>query len=102
MVAVWYGILTMPKYEDKVGREVGDEKTMVEYGMQITVNGETKDFTEEQVNVSLVLARQHVESPDMVAVQVNGAFVDKGEFDALLLKDGDSVEFLYFMGGGAV
>lgn len=69
--------------------------------MQIMVNGEAKDFTEEQVNVSLVLTRQNVESPDMVAVQVNGAFVDKGEFDNLMLNEGDSVEFLYFMGGGA-
>ncbi|MDF1615088.1 sulfur carrier protein ThiS [Desulfurivibrio dismutans] len=70
--------------------------------MQITVNGEAKDFAEDQVNVSLVLAHQKVESPDMVAVQVNGAFVDKGEFDSRVLQDGDSVEFLYFMGGGAV
>lgn len=69
--------------------------------MQITVNGETRDFPEEQVNVSLVLTSQNVESPDMVAVQVNGEFVDKGEFDARALQEGDSVEFLYFMGGGA-
>ncbi|ADH85576.1 sulfur carrier protein ThiS [Desulfurivibrio alkaliphilus] len=70
--------------------------------MQITVNGEAKEFSEDQVNVTLVLTQQNVESPDMVAVQVNGAFVDKGEFDQRVLQEGDSVEFLYFMGGGAV
>lgn len=68
--------------------------------MQIKVNGEAKEFSAEQLNVSYVLASQNVESPDMVAVQVNGAFVDKGEFDSRELQEGDSVEFLYFMGGG--
>lgn len=69
--------------------------------MRITVNGETRDFSGAEINVSTVLVEQKVESPDMVAVQVNGAFVDKGEFDSLPLQEGDNVEFLYFMGGGA-
>jgi|GEM_PF-3925539 len=34
-------------------------------------------------------------------IMFNGAFVDKGEFDSRLLREGDSVEFLHFMGGGA-
>lgn len=68
--------------------------------MRIKVNGEDKDFA-EAVNISGVLAEQNVESPEMVAVQVNGAFVDKEQFEAHALQDGDSVEFLYFMGGGA-
>ncbi|MFH7320009.1 sulfur carrier protein ThiS [Desulfurivibrio sp. D14AmB] len=69
--------------------------------MQIMVNGEQKTFAADQLNVAKVLREQQVESPEMVAVQVNGAFVDKGEFDSRLLQEGDSVEFLYFMGGGA-
>ena len=69
--------------------------------MQIMVNGEQKTFAADQLNVAKVLQEQQVESPEMVAVQVNGAFVDKGEFDSRLLREGDSVEFLYFMGGGA-
>ncbi|MDZ7641401.1 MAG: sulfur carrier protein ThiS [Desulfurivibrio sp.] len=68
--------------------------------MRIKVNGEDKEFSQE-VNVSRVLTEQNVESPEMVAVQVNGAFVDKEQFEAHTLRDGDSVEFLYFMGGGA-
>ncbi len=69
--------------------------------MQIMVNGESREFPAGEVNISMVLAQQNVESPDMVAVQVNGVFVDKGEFDAKRLENGDSVEFLYFMGGGS-
>lgn len=69
--------------------------------MQISVNGEQKSFVADQLNVAMVLLEQQVESPEMVAVQVNGAFVDKSEFDSRMLQEGDSVEFLYFMGGGA-
>lgn len=69
--------------------------------MEITVNGTRQEFAGEQLTLSAVLTEQKVESPEMVAVQVNGVFVDKSEFDSQLLREGDSVEFLYFMGGGA-
>ena len=42
-----------------------------------------------------------VENPDYVTVTVNDDFVDSDAFDKTELKDGDTVEFLYFMGGGA-
>ena len=38
----------------------------------------------------------------MVSVQLNDDFVDRNEWDALLIKEGDSVDFLYFMGGGSL
>jgi sulfur carrier protein len=37
----------------------------------------------------------------MVSVQVNEEFVDREEFATLQLNEGDEVDFLYFMGGGA-
>ncbi|GBD00277.1 hypothetical protein HRbin17_02816 [bacterium HR17] len=37
---------------------------------------------------------------EMVTVQVNGAIIDRSHFDTTALKDGDEVEFLYYMGGG--
>jgi hypothetical protein len=36
----------------------------------------------------------------MVTVQVNGVIIDRNQFDTTPLKDGDEVEFLYYMGGG--
>lgn len=36
----------------------------------------------------------------MVSVQVNEEFVEREDFDTLQLNEGDSVDFLYFMGGG--
>ena len=38
--------------------------------------------------------------PDMVSVELNGEYLDRDVFDSTPVKDGDEVEFLYFMGGG--
>ena len=32
---------------------------------------------------------------------INDEFVESGQFESTVLKEGDSVEFLYFMGGGS-
>lgn len=39
--------------------------------------------------------------PEMVTVQVNEEFVERDVWDQTQLKEGDRVDFLYFMGGGA-
>ena len=41
-----------------------------------------------------------VQSPDMVSVQLNGDFVERAKYAAIILRDGDEIDFLYFMGGG--
>ena len=68
---------------------------------KITVNGES-----QEVNLPLTLTelikQNNVEQPDMVSVQVNDDFVDRTEWDDIQIKDGDSVDFLYFMGGGSL
>jgi sulfur carrier protein len=38
--------------------------------------------------------------PDMVSVELNGTILDRGSFESTTVKDGDKLEFLYFMGGG--
>lgn len=68
--------------------------------MNITVNGKSTSL-ETELTVSELLASQQVESPDMVSVQVNGTILDRGAFDSTRVRGGDTVEFLYFMGGGA-
>ena len=68
---------------------------------KITVNGEAQEV---QLPLSLTeLIRQNdVQQPEMVSVQLNDDFVDRNEWDALQIKEGDSVDFLYFMGGGSL
>ena len=43
---------------------------------------------------------ENVETPQYVTVTINDEFVESGTFESTVLKDGDVVEFLYFMGGG--
>jgi sulfur carrier protein len=69
--------------------------------MQITVNGETSELNETKVNLSKLLEFQKVESPEMVAVQLNGQFIEMSNYSTTYLNSGDDVEFLFFMGGGS-
>ncbi|MBR3080501.1 MAG: sulfur carrier protein ThiS [Prevotella sp.] len=68
---------------------------------KITVNGEAQEV---QLPLSLteLIKQNNVQQPEMVSVQVNDDFVDRNEWDGLQIKEGDVVDFLYFMGGGQV
>ena len=67
--------------------------------MKITVAGEKKEY-DEGITVAKLIEFENVETPQYVTVFVNEEFVDSGAFDTTVLKEGDEVEFLYFMGGG--
>jgi len=67
--------------------------------MNVTVNGEQTELT-GAITVSELLTAQDVKMPDMVSVEVNGKILKRAEFDSTTLAEADSVEFLYFMGGG--
>ena len=66
---------------------------------KIIVNGEAQEV---QLPVSLteLIRKNDVQQPEMVSVQVNDEFVDRDEWDKVSIKEGDAVDFLYFMGGG--
>ena len=68
--------------------------------MKLTVNGESVDVG-DGINVSELLKVQEVKMPDMVSVELNGEILDRDTFDTTTLNDGDTIELLYFMGGGA-
>jgi sulfur carrier protein len=67
--------------------------------MNITVNGEQGEV-KDAMTVSELLTDQNVKMPEMVSVELNGKILKRSEFDTSTLADGDSIEFLYFMGGG--
>ena len=68
---------------------------------KITVNGEAQEV-KLPLSLTELIKQNNVEQPDMVSVQVNDDFVDRTEWDGIQIKDGDSVDFLYFMGGGCL
>ncbi len=67
----------------------------------ITVNGESQEVN-LPLSLTELIKQNNVEQPDMVSVQVNDDFVDRTEWDSIQIKDGDNVDFLYFMGGGCL
>ena len=67
---------------------------------KITVNGEAQEV-QLPLSLSELIKQNNVQQPEMVSVQLNDDFVDRNEWDRLQIKEGDSVDFLYFMGGGS-
>ena len=71
--------------------------------IQLIVNREEVSVPREgeDLNVRRLLTLRDVESPDMVSVQLNGRILRREEFEDTRISEGDVVNFLYFMGGGA-
>jgi sulfur carrier protein len=67
---------------------------------KIYVNGDAQEVN-LPLNVSELIQQNNVVQPDMVSVQVNEEFADANDWNSIQLKEGDKVDFLYFMGGGA-
>lgn len=65
--------------------------------MKVKLNGKTEEV--EQTTIRDLLAARNIE-PQMVSVEHNLKILDKEAFAATPLKDGDTIEFLYYMGGG--
>ena len=63
------------------------------------MNGTEQEII-EAISVSGLLTLNKVEMPDMVSVQLNGEFVNRDNYNLVIVKEGDEVDFLYFMGGG--
>jgi len=67
--------------------------------MKVKVNGKVEEI-EENMSVLDLLKSKNVE-PRMVAVEVNSRMIEREEYATTVLKEGDEIEFLYFMGGGS-
>ena len=66
---------------------------------KIYVNGDAQEVS-LPLNVSELISQSNVQQPDMVSVQVNEEFAEREDWDKIQIKEGDKVDFLYFMGGG--
>ena len=68
---------------------------------KIYVNGDAQEVS-LPLNVSELIKQLLVENPEMVSVQVNEEFAERDNWDSIQIKEGDKVDFLYFMGGGCL
>ena len=67
--------------------------------MIITVAGEKKEY-KDGLTLPELIAAENVEMPEYVTVSNKEEVVEADKQESTVLKDGDNVEFLYFMGGG--
>ena len=65
--------------------------------MQVKINGKSEEFPGGSV---LDLLKTKKIEPQMVAVEVNDTMVDREHLASTHLKEGDRLEFLFYMGGG--
>jgi len=68
--------------------------------MKISVNGKDQKITGKEIALPDLIKQNNVQQPDMVSVQLNESFVNREDFDKTIIRNGDEVDFLYFMGGG--
>lgn len=67
--------------------------------MKLQLNGEQRDFPDGLTLAALV---EHLGmKPDRVAVELNLEIVPRTNWQATQLKDGDKLEIVHFVGGGA-
>lgn len=64
----------------------------------IKVNGKIKEYENSITIESLILQEGY--KKDIVVVEVNEKIIKKNEYETYMLKDGDKVEILKFVGGG--
>lgn len=65
----------------------------------IKVNGESQ-VVELPLTVEELIKQNNVENPELVSVQVNEEFLDRNEYAKRQVKEGDEIDFLFFIGGG--
>ncbi|MBZ0155623.1 MAG: sulfur carrier protein ThiS [Alphaproteobacteria bacterium] len=65
--------------------------------MRITLNGEP--YEAKGTNVAQLLDELKI-APGRVAVEVNLSIIKKTEYESCLLREGDTVEVVNFVGGG--
>lgn len=67
--------------------------------INVILSGKEKSY-ENGTTVAQLLKLENVEMPEYVSVSINDEFVRSDSFSQTVLSNGDTVELLYFMGGG--
>ena len=67
--------------------------------IKIKLNGKDQEIKDD-MTVSDLLLKWKVR-PELVTVEVNETILQKLDYDATTIKEGDNVEFVFYMGGGS-
>jgi thiamine biosynthesis protein ThiS len=69
--------------------------------MTLHINGEPRTFANLAPSTLAALIESLNMKPDRVAVELNHAIVPRDRWRETLLKDGDRLEIVHFVGGGS-
>jgi len=69
-------------------------------GIAIYLNGKKEEFG-ENISISKLLEAKKIR-PEVVTVELNDKIIERDKYQLTLLKGDDRLEFVYYMGGGAV
>lgn len=87
------------KYKSSIPHRDGGFLFFRENKMKLKVNGEDKETQSETI---LQLLKELDIVPERVAVEVNLRIIKRADFENCKLYDGDTVEIVYFVGGGGL
>ena len=65
--------------------------------LKLIINGETKEF--DETCLSDIIIKSNLD-PNRIAVELNGKIIPRADFKSTIVKDGDSLEIVHFVGGG--
>ena len=65
--------------------------------MQVTINGKPEEVGGGTI---LEILKAKNVSPQRVAVELNSKILERDELASAVVKDGDAIELLFYMGGG--
>ncbi len=67
--------------------------------MRLTINGQVEDIAGEALGLVMYLEQMKI-SPETVAVELNDVVISKNAYATTLIKEGDVIEIVRFVGGG--
>jgi thiamine biosynthesis protein ThiS len=67
--------------------------------LQVRINGETRDLADRSTLSDLI--DELSLAPQRIAIEVNQQIVRRDEWPQTVLNDGDRIEIVHFVGGGA-
>ncbi len=68
--------------------------------MKLNINGKEEIIEGDSLTITELLNVRKVKMLEMVTVELNGEIIEKENYQKIFVKDGDTIELLYYMGGG--
>lgn len=70
--------------------------------MNLIINGKNESFEKDSITIAELLELKKVKMPEMVTVELNGTILERDKFKSTYVKDNDTIELIYYMGGGSL